>query len=802
MLQNYIKIAFRNLLKHKSFSFINIFGLAASLSVCLLCIMLIKDAHNYDKFHPESDQVYRIITTPVRKDGGTEQYATSPFIVGQALKENYSQVELWTPLVRTFRSNVRKNDNLISGSGLFTDGSFFEMFGFELEAGDPNTALADPYSVVVTKEFAERIFKNSDPIGQELEMPAYETKFKVTGVLAEFPGKTHMEFDALGSISTQIALDKLPDSRNVTGTWTDYYTAYNFIRLKEGEGKASLGTALADISNTQYEDLVLESRDRGYNFHLQALDAITPGTIYSNSMGNAFPVQVLWFFSLLSIIVVLSACFNYTNLSIARSLTRAKEVGVRKVMGASRRQVFGQFISEALLVSLFALGLGYLMLEFLIPGFNSLQLFASSDVSFEIDTQVVALFFAFSIVIGLIAGTLPAFVLSKFSPLSVMQKLENVKLFRRIGLRKALIVFQFSISLTFILVLSIAWKQLDFAVTENFGADREDVVNVTMFGNSYNKLATAFSQLPQVENVSASSHLMGTWQDGKVDIRVNAEDEKIAVRDYVVDHHYIQNFNLEIIAGEDFPENPSQQQEVFAIVNENFLETFGLGSANEAIGQALILEDSTRVSVKGVLKDFLYKPLVYNLEPLLLRYNPKQLSVMHLTVNDANIPATVAALERAWKQVDPERDLTYNFYDEAAAETFVEMKEVAKVIGYFGTLGIIIACLGLLGMAIYSVETKAKEISIRKVIGASAMDLINQLSKGYALLLLIAILVAVPASFLIGSQLLQSFAYSISLSAWVFVPGVAALVILGMVTIGSQTIRAAFANPVENLKDD
>ncbi|MEO1259998.1 MAG: ABC transporter permease [Bacteroidota bacterium] len=802
MLKSYLKIAFRNLLKNKSFSFINVFGLAASLSVCLLCILLIKDSHSYDQFHADTDQVYRLITTPVRKSGNVEAYASSPYRVGQALYEDYSQVEYWVPLMRTFNSDVRYNDNTLSNRGLFTNASFFEVFGFELSAGDPLTALNDPYSVVLTHDLAERIFKNADPIGQYLEMPAYETPFQVTGVLKPFPGKTHLKFDALGSMSTQLALDKLPESRNFSTNWLDYYMTYNFVKLKNGSGKEEVEAALKDIAGTRYTDLQLESRDMGYNFSIQALDDITPGPHFSNNMGDAMPEQVLWFFSILGIIVMLSACFNYTNLTVARSLTRAKEVGVRKVMGATRGQVFGQFISESLVVALFALGLGYFILEFLTPILSKTPLMTMADVSFDKDFQVVGWFFLFTILVGLVAGLLPATVLSKFSPLSIMQKLQNVRLFRWIGMRKALIVFQFAISLVFILCLSIAWKQINYAVAENFGADRTDIVNVYMQGNELGKLQAAFTQLPQVKKISATSHLMGTWQDSKEDVRIDQGDEAVGVRDYAVDHRFIDNFGLELIAGENFPDHPNQQHEVFAIVNETFLHQFDLGSPQEAVGRSLLISDSSLVSIRGVVKDFLYKPLTYSLEPLLIRYQPERLNVINLTVSGTDLPTTVAAIERTWKQVDEEQTIVYQFYDETVAENFSNIKELAKVVGIVGVLGLVIACLGLLGMAIYSVETKAKEISIRKVIGASASDLVRHLSRGYVMLLLIAVLVAVPASYLIGSQLLQTFAFSIPLNVWVFLPGVLVLILLGILTVGSQTVRAAFGNPVDNLRNE
>ncbi|MDF1868591.1 MAG: ABC transporter permease [Saprospiraceae bacterium] len=308
MLPNYLKIAFRNLTKNKTFSVVNIFGLAAGISVCFLVIMLIKDTHSYDQFHPESKSTYRILTEAERTNGGEEMYASSPYLVGKTLSEDYSQVELWTPLVNTFRCDIQKDKNLIQGNGLFTNASFFEMFGFELESGNPLTALDEPYTVILTKELAEKLFKDIEPIGESLTMPAYDQAFKVTGVLKEFPGKTHLEFDALGSISTQEALDKLPGSFSATSNFLNYYTSYNFVRLKDQSSEESALASLTDISRTRYSDLDLESRDAGYSFILQPLNDITPGPMMSNNMGRALPSQALWFFSILCIIIILSAC--------------------------------------------------------------------------------------------------------------------------------------------------------------------------------------------------------------------------------------------------------------------------------------------------------------------------------------------------------------------------------------------------------------------------------------------------------------------------------------------------------------
>ncbi|MEZ4940688.1 MAG: ABC transporter permease [Saprospiraceae bacterium] len=802
MWQNYFKVATRNLFKNKSFSFINIFGLAVSMSVCLLVIMLIHDAYQFDTFHPDSGRVYRVLTDAQRKGGGEESYATTPFPIGKTLAEDYSYVETWTPLVRRLNAVFTRQDKQLEMRGLLTDSTFFDVFGFKLESGDPATALSEPNSVVLTRESAERFFNKENPLGQVLENQTLGN-FKVTGVLAPFPGKTHLEFDALGSLSSLEGIEqRVTDWSAIRNNWNNYYGTYNFVRLREGVNRETAEQALAQISKEAYADLELESRDAGYRFRLQPLESITPGPHFSNNMGRGMPDTLIWFLTMLSGIVIFSACFNYTNLTIARALTRAKEVGVRKIMGASRRQVFGQFITEALVVSGLALLMAFVMLQATIPLFSQLQFLEFTDVSLKLDLPTAAWFLLFSMMVGLLAGALPALVLSRFQPVAIIQKLQNTRLFRRVGLRKVLLVSQFAVSLVFLILLTVSWRQVNFAMQGNFGFNANTIVNVNLQGQEYNRVLAAFEQNPNVVQTSAVSHLMGTWQDSDVDVRTKQGNEPEGVRDYFIDDQYLGNLGIKLVAGQNFPDNPTQSQELFAVVNEKFLTHFKLGEPAEAIGKSIIVGDSTVLTIRGVVEDFLYKPLSYALEPLLLRYDPAQWQIVNLRLQATDMPAAITSLERSWKKVDKSNALSYQFYDETVRENFASLYDMMWIVAYFAGMGILIACMGLLGMAIYSVETKAKEISIRKVIGAAPRDLIRMLSKGYLVLLAIATVVAVPISYLLGSKMLEIFAFRISMNVLIFLPGVAFLFFLGMLTIGSQTVRAALGNPVNNLRSE
>ncbi|MCB9304858.1 MAG: ABC transporter permease [Lewinellaceae bacterium] len=800
MLKHYLKITWRNIRKSKIFSALTIGGLSLSMAACLLFIMLIKGAHEFDNFHPEGERVYRILTDAQRKGGGSERYATSPYVVARRLVDGYALVGQWVPFCSALRGEVRQGDNQLGLDGLFTTPSFFDAFGFRLERGDPSTALAEPYSMVLTPATAERLFGKEDPLGKTLEMPGLEATFTVTGVLAEFPGKTHLEFEALGSYATVASLEAAGQFRNITDNWNNYYSNYNFIRLKEGVAPEEVEQALAQVAEAGYAGLELETRDAGYRFELQPLGGITPGPFLSNSMGRGLPEFLLWFLAGLGLIVILSAAFNYTNLTIARAVGRMKEVGVRKTFGANRRQVFWQFMAEAVAMALIALLLAYPLLKLAIQGFNQLQFTQFTDMNLREDVALYGWFVLFAVLVGLLAGVLPAVVLSKTKPLAILQKLSNLKIMQGVGLRKALLGIQLSVSLIFLILVTIAWKQINVAMTMNFGFGQAQMVNVQMQGQEAEKLRSAFAAVSGVERISAISHSMGTWADSKVDLRVREEDEPAEVRDYAVDHEYIGNFGLKLVAGQNFPEAPEQQQERFAIVNETFLKQFQLGSPAEAVGKTIWVADSTRLAIQGVLEDFYYKPAVYNLEPLLLRYAPGELAVMNIRAGGQDPTAAIAALERAWEQIDPVHPFAYQFFDDAVRENYANFTDLAWIVGAFALLGIVIALMGLLGIAIYTVETRRKEVGIRKVLGAGVQDVLWLLSKNYFLLLAIAALVAIPLSFLLGKQFVQQFVFQPEMTVWLFLPGILLLALLVALTVLSQAWRAAAGNPAEALR--
>src|SRR6266542_614551 len=644
MLKNYIITALRHFRKNKSFSFINIAGLALSMAVCLLLIMLIKDANEYDKFHPNSDRVYRINTEALRRGGGSEPYASSPYVVGATLASNYTGIEAWTMFNSRLNGDITAEDRKFSFNMHFTNADFFKLFGFTFEEGNAATALNEPYSMVLTKELSEKLFPAGNTIGKTVNVSGTGL-FKVTGVLDKFPGKTHFEFEALASFSTIPSLERNNIVNQTTNNWNNYYTNYTYIRLKPGVKVSQVEASLAEIEKKNYKNLPLETRDAGYRFTLQPLNNITPGPILSNNMGKGLSSSILWFFGLLAFVIIMSAAFNYTNITIAKAMSRMKEIAMRKVVGSSKKHIFLQIVLESVITSLLALAVAFILLQFLIPQFASLSFISVADISFKTDVTVIMLFIAFAVALGLVAGLLPASVLSRIKPLMLMQKLQSLKLFRHLGLRKTLLVIQFMISLVFISLVTIIYKQTEYAININFGTKQTHIFNVQLQGMAYEKAVHEFSKIPGVTNISAVSSLMGSYSDWSDDVRTSKDKDAVVVREYFTDENYISNFNLKLVAGENFLANHAQKHEQYAIVNENFLERFRLGSPGDAVGKTIIVSDSTILIIKGVLKDFLFKPANYALEPMLMRYKPEKWSIVNLSIASNNTMQTTAQLE-------------------------------------------------------------------------------------------------------------------------------------------------------------
>lgn len=801
MFKSIVTTALRNIVRNRSFSLINLVGLSFSMSLALLVILVVREQYTYDNFHRDSDRIYRVNTRALRVAGGAEDYASAPLPVASALREEYTLAE------NVVRINSRLNGDAVYGNvnvplgGLFVDPEFLQVFSFRLEKGNPETALSDPKNLVVTKAAAKKIFGDADPMGQTVTLKGYG-EFVVAGVLDEFPGKTHFEFEVLGSMTAVPALEQKGAMSAAVDNWNNYYGNYVYLKLKEGKKVQELKDALGDIYKKYYTGLKLELRDRGYEFYIQPLGKITPGPALSNQMGRGMPDMVLIFLGVLAAVVMVMACFNYTNLMIAKSLSRAREIGVRKIVGAQRFQVFFQFIGESVIFALISLGFAYILLQFLKPVFLQLNIASEFSADLPEDHSIAVYFLLFAAVVGGIGGLLPAVYLSAFRPEKVLKDTANIKLYSKLTFRKILVITQFTLSIVFIVTVLVIYRQVDFMVNKNYGIHEKDLLNARLQGMEFDKLAVEVRNLPGVVSVGGVSHALGTWADRSSEYKRSRDDHPFPMRDFIVTDTYIRNLGLEFLAGGNFKETEQGDHERHVILNEQALSLFEFADPMAAIGQPVYADDSLMLTVIGVVKDFHFRPLNYQIGPLALRYKTSGLNILSAKILPGAQEAVVAALESIWKRLDPVHAIEWRMMEDEIDDAYVQsgFQDIVKIVGYISFLAVMLACMGIVGMAMYATKTRIKEIGVRKVVGATSAQITVLLSRTFMGLLSIAAVIGTPAGYFIGEAFLTTYAYKIEITPWLMLTGVSIVAISGIVMVGSQTWKAASANPVKSLR--
>jgi putative ABC transport system permease protein len=810
MLQNYFKTAWRNIVRNKSFSFINIIGLSVSMSVCLLIILITADQKSYDRFHRNSDRIYRVHTTGRNGDG--MKVASSALPLAARLRDGYPSVEASAGLVKNIGGDLFYEDKVASGGGYFADGNLFRVLDFQLEQGDTRTALEKPFSMVISEELASQLFYNENPIGKTIKFNdtginpgGPETgnteksygQFFITGVLKPNPGKTSLPFKLLASLSTLNALTKDSILSYPPNNWNDVWTNYTYVLMRKGKSQADLQGILDAISAKQYP----KGKGNEFSFRAIALTDIMPADPMGNPTCISMPKTVLIILSVLCLIVMLSACLNYTNLSIARQLNRAKEVGVRKVSGATRGQIFTQFISEAVLVSLFSLFFSLFLLTVFQQLFSGLWLNRYLNITFRYTPGLCLLFVVFSIAVGLIAGLLPSIYMSMFNPVQILKGLGNIKLIRRLTVRKVLLAVQFSVSMIFIISTSLIYLQGRHVLNFDYGFNKENVVNIKLLkADNYGRFAQAISSGNHVTAVSACTYLPGTGSEYGELVRKTENPKDSLQVDYLdVDAGCLKVWGLQLVAGQNLPAIPGDKDDHFVLINERMAEDLHYGSAKQAVGQHLTV-DRRDLEIAGVLKDFQFLDVTRRISPLMLRNRSSEFGYITVRVAGPGLAGTVAFLQDTWKKVNPSSKFEYEFFDQQLMTTHAMMSDTAGILGVLSFLAVLISCLGLLGMATYTAETRRKEVSLRKVLGSSVRGVILLLSKSFLVLLLIAVLISVPVALLINNMWLQFFASRISITPWIILVNVLALTSLSLIIIFSQAWKVSRANPAESLR--
>lgn len=789
LVANYTTVAFRTLSKNKLFSTINILGLAMSMAIGLLAIAFASEMYSYDQFHEKGDRIFRIVNS-LQDEGEIDKYATTSILTAKRL-ENFGGLERIVPIFNGFNGDVSIHEEIFRLTGLFVGKDFLKVFTFPLLHGDRSTALTDKNTVVLTEKTALRLFDNANAVGEIVERRG--VKYTVTGVMENPPITSHMKFDAVASLATIEA-----DSRYsyVVSQWGAMWNSYVYVLLPTN---FDLGQISKNLDLLAIEENA-KSEDYEIGLALQALGDIFPSQGRYNQMSTVMPEKNVTRIIILAAIVLFSACFNYTNLSLARSLKRAKEVGIRKVVGARRSQLFSQFILESLIIATVSLAVGFLLFLLVKPEFLTLDPYISRTTSLLITPKIALLFAALTVLVGLLAGAIPSLLMTRFKPSTVLKGIHKMKVAKNFSMREVMTGVQFIFSMGFAILVTLAYKQYNFAMNFDLGYKTENVLNVELQGNDPSLLKTAFLEIPEVQQVSESSNILSTGSTTS-DFAVLLESkDSITSYSVAVDENYIEAMQHELLAGSDFiPEGGKES----IIVNEQFVSEFGWVSPLDAIGKSVHFYNEPRTIV-GVVKDFHYGTIFNELKPFaFLTSKSDQSRYLNLKVKSTDLVSTMESLDDAWRSIDEKHEFDATFYDEQIALAYTDLSATMKTFGILASVAISISILGLLGMAVYTAESRIKELTIRKVLGATFSNIVLLLSKSFIRIFTLASLVAIPISYhFFTKTMLENMEYTIEVGFWELASGSIIIIIIALLTISSQTFKAAKTNPATNLRNE
>jgi ABC-type antimicrobial peptide transport system permease subunit len=796
MLASYIKTSGRVIRRNKLFSAINIVGLAVSMSVGLLIIAVVSDLSSYDNTLKNRERIYRIVTTAATADQPPMKLASTSWKAGVLIRQSIPGVESITILRRDFGGDARIDGNTVPVTGFYADEGFLDVFSFPLAKGSATTALREPHSVVLTQSTAKKLFGEADPLGKVLRFDT--VNYMVTGVLEDIPKFSHLQFEILVSLSS-IDLNKSTSDGQYMD-WTNVYSNYVYVLLSKNNDPAAFSAALSRLDGRENAGL----SKRKIFLSAQPIKSIPVGAQMANDSGMVMPAAVLYILAGLALIILLSACFNYTNLSIARSLKRSREVGIRKVMGAQRGQVIGQFIAESVILALLSLGFAFCIFLLLRGLFFSVDQRLQNIFSLDLSPGLVINFVLFAIGVGLVAGFLPALFYSKIKAVQVLKDASTIKVFRHISFRKALVVIQYTFSLIFITATILGYHQYKGFLRIDLGFKTNNVLNIDMQGNNDEVFVRGLAELPAVKIISRSSIVSSLGSMYGTTVKYQDPPDSVEVDQNIVDENYLPLHQYTFLAGRNFTHRPKDAPETEVIVNERLIKRFNIshGNPEKAIGKVISMGDK-RLTIIGVLKDFHYGTVESDIGPTILRYSAEPRGYVNVKIGSDNLPVTMAAIETLWKQIDKVHPLDAKFYDDQIERAYRWLSVMLEVVGLFALLAICIASLGLFGMVIYTVEKRVKEVSIRKVLGAGEGVLVFLLSKGFLILLLISALIALPVTWLFFEKvLLARVVYHQPIQLGDLFTGLFIVAGIAFVMIGVQTLKIVRANPAKVLKNE
>jgi putative ABC transport system permease protein len=796
MIKSYIKVAIRNLLRNKVFSAINIAGLTIGLTCCLLMVLYLQHELSYDKFHPKGDRIARVI---MEYSFGSSELTKGNFTstkVFPAFKRNFPEVEDGVRCTINGRI-VKYGDKLFNEKRfMFADSTFFNLFGFKLLQGDPQSVLKAPKMVVLTNSAAHKYFGDEDPVGKTILVSAAQDSYLITGVMEDCPSNSQLKFDFLASFSS---FGPAQEETYFNANYTTY------LLLKNKSGIQSLQQKIAPFMK---KEMIV--RPGSYiNYELEPYTNVHLYSPYDGFEPNS-NIRYIYIIVGIALLILVIACFTYINLSTARSVERAREVGIRKVSGAFRKQIFLQFISESVIVTIAALLLSFILIGLVLPAFNQLS-GKQLQYADAFQPAILAIAALIALIISLLAGSYPAMVLSKFQPVSVLKgAFKNTS--SGVWLRKSLIVFQFVISVFLIVATLVIQGQLRYIQNKKLGYDRDHVLLMNIDQKIIDKIDLVKTELksnPDIRSVSKANATPVNIQGGYSMSRAGDPEEKsMNVRGNPIDDEFIKASQLQILAGTDLSrqdildanQGDNEKNYYHFILNEAAVKALGW-KTEEAIGKKMFLGEQRPGEVKAVIRDFHFASLHTPVEPLIL-FPGDWGNTLIVKTSGTHIASTIDFISKKWKELAPHRPFEYRFMDDDYLLLYQSELRMGKVFNIFSVIAIALACLGLFGLSVYSARQRIKEIGIRKVMGASVANITLLLSGSFLKLVLIAFLVASPIAWYVMHTWLQDFAYRININAWVFVMAGIAALLIAFLTVSFQAIKAALANPVKSLRTE
>ncbi len=780
MLRNYFKTAWRNLVKNRVYSFINITGLALGLACTILIGLWVNDEIQFDKFHEHGPQLYRVLANTFWCDEATGEYV--PANLNAVIKKDIPGIK-YVATIGNDEILFSVGENRNKEKGCYATEDFLKMFSFPLAAGDINTALSSQKNVVISQNLADKYFKGIDPIGKTITINNADA-FSVSAVLKKLPANSSLQFDWL------IPFDFFEAKNDWLKKWGSY-SSFIYVML-------SRNTALADVNDKLKHILAKYAGGSKDEIFMQPF---TDKYLYADfKAGKQEGGRIVYvrLFSVIALFILLIACINFMNLTTARSVKRAKEVGIRKVIGAEKKMLVVQFYGEALLLTICAVLLSLIVVTLLLPAFN--QLTGKQLHPDFLHPGFIMAILAVTAITGLVAGSYPALFLSSFKPIVVLKNISSKSPGANF-LRKSLVIFQFALSIMLIIGTIIIYNQIHFIKNKNLGLDRENLVLMPIAGEIYNHLDVfkgELSKSPGIVNVSSGDDVPIDINGTSADLNWPGKDPKsvVSVNATWVAYNYLNTMHIPLVTGRDFSKDRADSNKY--IINESAARLMKL---KDPIGQPMEFWNG-RGTIIGVVKDFHLHSLHQPITPLILCLQPKNASTLYVRTEKGKTQQALSSLQSLYKKYEASYPFEYHFLDDMYEEKYKSETMVGKLVNIFALMAIFISCLGLFGLATYTAEQRIKEIGIRKVLGASVTSITGLLTKDFLKLVFISAIIAFPAAWFAMNNWLNNYAYRTTISWWIFVAAGVLAVLIALITVGYQAIKAALTNPVKNLRTE